>query len=57
MQQISAHVHQEYLNGKKTVLVKAEKGVRHREVARVAEAVAAADAENIELHLAVMEED
>ncbi len=55
MQHIAAHVHQEYLNGKSTVLVKAEKSVRHREVARVAEAVAAAEAEGIKLHLAVVE--
>jgi len=53
--QIAAYVRQEHLQGKRTVLVKAEKGVRHRDVARVAEAVGAAEVEGIELHLAVME--
>ncbi len=36
-----------------TVIIKAERGVRHREVSRVA--AAAAEAERIELHLAVLE--
>ena len=36
-----------------TVIIKAEKGVKHREVSRVA--AAAAEAERIELHLAVLE--
>ncbi len=40
-------------DGKSTVLVKAAKGVLHREVARVAEAAAQID--GIELHLAVFE--
>jgi biopolymer transport protein ExbD len=40
---------------KRYVLVKAEKGVRHREVARVARAVALV--EGAELHVAVMESD
>ncbi|NLY03182.1 MAG: hypothetical protein GXY83_44605 [Rhodopirellula sp.] len=41
--------------GKSNVLVKAEKGVRHREVSRVASA--ASQVEGIKLHLAVMEMD
>ncbi len=41
--------------GMTTVLVKAEKGVLHRDVARVTKAIAAADAENIQLNLAVHE--
>ncbi|MHB1037179.1 MAG: biopolymer transporter ExbD [Pirellulales bacterium] len=46
-------VEQGLREGKPTVLIKAEKGVRHREVARVAEA--ASRVEGIKLHLAVFE--
>ena len=42
-------------DGLTTVLLKAEKGVLHRDVARVAQAVADADAEGIQLNLAVYE--
>ena len=41
--------------GLATVLLKAEKGVLHRDVARVARAIAAADTEGIQLNLAVYE--
>lgn len=42
-------------SGLTTVLLKAEKGVLHRDVARVARAIAEADAEGIQLNLAVHE--
>jgi len=54
--QIAAYVRSEHLQGKDTVLVKADRAVRYRDVARVAEAVAAAEVEGIKLHLAVQEE-
>lgn len=44
-----------YEAGKSSVLIKAEKGVRHRDVARIGAAVSAARAEGIQLHLAVFE--
>jgi biopolymer transport protein ExbD len=53
--QIAAYVRSEHLQGKDTVLVKAGRDVRHRDVARVAEAVGEADVE-VHLHLAVKEE-
>ena len=48
-------VRQGYNEGKPTVLVKAARGVRHREVSRVA--AAAGQVEGIQLHLAVFEID
>jgi len=53
--QIADYVRSEHAQGKDTVLVKAAGAVRHRDVARVAEAVAEADVEGIKLHLAVKE--
>jgi biopolymer transport protein ExbD len=42
-------------DGKTSVLVKAEKGVRHREVSRVSTAAAAAEVEGLTMHLGVLE--
>jgi biopolymer transport protein ExbD len=44
-----------YEGGRSAVLVKAEKAVRYRDVSRVTSAVGAAQAEGIQLHLAVYE--
>jgi len=52
---IVAHVERGKELDKPTVLIKAEKGVKHREVARVARA--AGQVEKIKLHLAVFEID
>ncbi len=49
---VSAGFHRE---GLATVLVKAEKGVLHRDVARITQAVAAAETEGIQLNLGVYE--
>jgi len=46
-----------FREGKSQVLVKAGRGVLHRDVARVATAVGAADVEGVQLHLAVFEID
>ena len=46
-------VEQGLLTGKNSVLIKAEKGVRHRDVSRVAAAAGAV--EGVSLNLAVME--
>jgi len=52
-ERIAQAVRDGFNQGKPTVLVKAEKGVLHREVSRVA--AAAGQVEGIKLHLAVME--
>ncbi|OHB70753.1 MAG: hypothetical protein A2V70_11830 [Planctomycetes bacterium RBG_13_63_9] len=54
-QMITEAVQQGFHEGKENVLVKAEKGVLHREVSRVA--AAAGEVEDIHLHLAVFEVD
>ena len=54
-EQITQAVQEGFGNGKETVLIKAAKGVLHREVSRVA--AAAGQVEGIKLHLAVFEVD
>jgi len=54
-ERITQAVEQGLAAGKPTVLIKAERDVKHREVSRVA--AAAGRVENIKLHLAVMEID
>lgn len=49
---VARYVRREALRGKTTVLIKAEKGVRHRQVLRVAEAAVSA---GLPLHVAVFE--
>jgi len=50
---ITRAVREGFAEGRSTVLIKAERGVKHREVSRVA--TAAAEVEGIQLHLAVLE--
>ena len=50
---IARAVREGFAEGRQTVLIKAEKGVKHREVSRVS--AAAAHVEGIQLHLAVLE--
>jgi len=52
--QIAAAVESGAARGKKAVLIKAEKGIRLREINRIA---AAATQEGVSLHIAVMEKD
>jgi len=52
-EQIAQYVRQGFDEGKSKVLVKAGKGVRHREVSRVA--AAAGQVEGVEMYLAVLE--
>ena len=52
-EQIAQYVRQGFDEGKSTVLVKAGKGVRHREVSRVV--AAAGQVEGVKMHLAVLE--
>ena len=52
--QIAAAVESGLAQGKKSVLIKAEKGIRLREISRLA---AAATVEGASLHIAVMEKD
>ncbi len=52
-EQIMEHVRQGFSEGKSNVLVKAARGVLHRDVSRVA--AAAARVEGVEMHLAVFE--
>jgi biopolymer transport protein ExbD len=56
--EITNAVRERFDEGKSSVLIKAERGVKHREVSRVAAAATAAAAEKsrgIRLHLAVLE--
>jgi biopolymer transport protein ExbD len=50
---ITRAVREGFADGRSTVLIKAERGVKHREVSRVA--TAAAEVEGVQLHLAVLE--
>jgi len=50
---VTRAVREGFAEGRSTVLIKAERGVKHREVSRVA--TAAAEVEGIQLHLAVLE--
>jgi len=52
---ITQYVESEMLSGKQHVLIKAEKGVRHREVARVSAAVGRAERDDRDLYVAVLE--
>jgi biopolymer transport protein ExbD len=50
---IAQYVREGFNSGKETVLVKAGRGVRHREVSRVV--AAAGEVEGVDMHLAVLE--
>ena len=54
---IAAAVEEGFNQGKEAVLVKAERTVKHRDVARVAEAVGSAEVDDVHLHLAVFEQN
>lgn len=54
---IISAVEEGFNEGKIAVLVKAERSVKHKDVSRVADAVGAAEVEDVHLHIAVFEKD